>query len=337
MIGSSPHLRGTLASNPSPSFRDAVHPRTCGERMTSVSVSSCTFGSSPHLRGTPARFEPGRPGVRFIPAPAGNAGGLPRRSGGRPVHPRTCGERTMFCSWIAISVGSSPYLRGTRFLVVGVGLFNRFIPAPAGNAICHALDVGNKAVHPRTCGERVFKRARLMPRDGSSPHLRGTRPMGRGASTNHRFIPAPAGNASNDSYKFLAKTVHPRTCGERRAPAATAAARPGSSPHLRGTRRATPGPAPAGRFIPAPAGNADDCGCLCGGGSVHPRTCGERFALRELFPEVHGSSPHLRGTHHMELGQHSQFRFIPAPAGNARSTSRPASSSPVHPRTCGER
>ena len=49
-----------------------------------------------------------------------------------------------------------------------------------------------------------------------------------------------------------------------------------------------------------------------------------------------GSSPRLRGTASPSNHHRSESRFIPAPAGNRPSRSRPAMASPVHPRACGE-
>ncbi len=90
--GSSPRLRGTRADssrrrrslrfipapagNTSPIAKEkaasAVHPRACGEHVSSQGTIQEPRGSSPRLRGTQsARLSASRP-ARFIPAPAGN-------------------------------------------------------------------------------------------------------------------------------------------------------------------------------------------------------------------------------------------------------------------------
>ena len=53
--------------------------------------------------------------------------------------------------------------------------------------------------------------------------------------------------------------------------------------------------------------------------------------------QVCGSSPHARGTPPLSCPCSSMFRFIPACAGNARSTPWPMPGQTVHPRMRGER
>ena len=131
---------------------------------------------------------------------------------------------------------------------------------------------------------------------GSSPRLRGTRPVPSMRTVHARFIPAPAGNTSTATSPRLALAVHPRACGEharlaaRRlaidrfipAPAGNTAwqslvvARTGSSPRLRGT--------------PATSG------CDASADAVHPRACGEHPVSGQTRAGHSGSSPRLRGT-----------------------------------------
>jgi hypothetical protein len=97
MVGSSPHLRGTLpfrlfdlfASRfiPAPAGniwhrnnninRNTVHPRTCGEHLHRDNPMPAQRGSSPHLRGTSLMKTAKARYFRFIPAPAGNILPLP--------------------------------------------------------------------------------------------------------------------------------------------------------------------------------------------------------------------------------------------------------------------
>ena len=96
------------------------------------------------------------------------------------------------------------------------------------------------------------------------------------------------------------------------------------------------------------------------GVAVHPRACGERPPCVSGTSVNAGSSPRLRGTLARCCFSIRASRFIPAPAGNARTQpvtrssrigtgssprlrgTRPRRSSsirriPVHPRACGER
>ena len=70
-----------------------VHPRACGEQVTTAVRLNATSGSSPRMRGTGTRPQSRQLRIRFIPAHAGNrwpyTGECPKNS----VHPRACGEQ----------------------------------------------------------------------------------------------------------------------------------------------------------------------------------------------------------------------------------------------------
>ena len=223
----------------------------------------------------------------------------------------------------------------------GVGSLWRFIPACAGNARYATPGSSTCTVHPRMRGERYAEDQEWQPRDGSSPHARGTllgvfRPL---AGT--RFIPACAGNAAGGSSPPPARLVHPRMRGERLAeadvPALVQELDDGSSPHARGTRREPERMEPVGRFIPACAGNAPGHPGPVPGVPVHPRMRGERRPASRIRVLVAGSSPHARGTLLPWAGWGKGRRFIPACAGNATAGVAAAGRTSVHPRMRGER
>ena len=233
--GSSPRLRGTgfSASALSPdhrfipapagnsssavatSSRSPVHPRACGEQRRTSRASRTSSGSSPRLRGTVGGVVPVALEVRFIPAPAGNSGHVPRSKALEPVHPRACGEQGARQRLHSATVGSSPRLRGTgenrRYLRLNL----RFIPAPAGNSATASQSRRAATVHPRACGEQPSATAVVYNVTGSSPRLRGTGPPGRRGARGHRFIPAPAGNSRSRWPRSGPTPVHPRACGEQ--------------------------------------------------------------------------------------------------------------------------
>ncbi len=212
------------------------------------------------------------------------------------------------------------------------------------------------AVHPRACGEHRSAGSSAGKSGGSSPRLRGTRPV-RLEKVTHagssprlrgtpgrlrflrplvRFIPAPAGNTAP-----LAGNLHGGG---------------GSSPRLRGTHRLQLLDHDHLRFIPAPAGNTCCPFRPPAADAVHPRACGEHIGSSSSITITCGSSPRLRGTHAALSGRPLPTRFIPAPAGNTRSqpaACRPfrfipapagntapvpcfVQACPVHPRACGE-
>ena len=233
------------------------------------------------------------------------------------VHPRACGERLFSLPARQGGTGSSPRLRGTQ-IAAGLGVANdRFIPAPAGNAIPTNSTFPPSSVHPRACGERLLPCVMLRVGAGSSPRLRGTPGRAPLQPAPCRFIPAPAGNARSGGYCSSGWPVHPRACGERSVATAIADGISGSSPRLRGTRCHRRRSRRSERFIPAPAGNAIVNPVSHPSEPVHPRACGERAASRAQSTHVAGSSPRLRGTR------------CGITTGSITGT--------VHPRACGER
>ena len=214
--GSSPRVRGTLrrlrslnanfrfipacAGNASCSRtrrRDfPVHPRVCGERGVPATMIASTVGSSPRVRGTPRERPRPLHRRRFIPACAGNATRAPAPKVASAVHPRVCGERSAVSRPLWSGVGSSPRVRGTRAGVQGLQSGSRFIPACAGNATRRPDRRSGPPVHPRVCGERARLSLERVNQNGSSPRVRGTHSGARPPASQHRFIPACAGNAS---------------------------------------------------------------------------------------------------------------------------------------------
>ena len=152
---------------------------------------------------------------------------------------------------------------------------------------------------------------------GSSPHTRGTHPVGLVLLGRRRFIPAYAGNASDWLATGARRSVHPRIRGERINNVRNIECFNGSSPHTRGTLRKLISPHGSFRFIPAYAGNAQMPGPISRPHAVHPRIRGERSPPRTASMPHFGSSPHTRGTPRLAHDAGRIERFIPAYAGNA--------------------
>ena len=112
---------------------------------------------------------------------------------------------------------------------------------------------------------------------------------------------------------------------------------PGSSPHTRGTQFFARQDIGMQRFIPAYAGNASVGYHAKPVVRVHPRIRGERPPDPSSLMNVAGSSPHTRGTLTAKKNPQSVRRFIPAYAGNARSSIDRRAQRSVHPRIRGER
>ena len=165
--------------------------------------------------------------------------GRPERHADRPVHPRLCGEHHASVNWESVAAGSSPPVRGTPSLSAECDRSKRFIPACAGNTKVSVRWERQTPVHPRLCGEHASSKRSLMSPSGSSPPVRGTQGDSVVLFAEYRFIPACAGN-THHTVRFMRHTpVHPRLCGEHcLGIASNPALHPGSSPPVRGTRRA---------------------------------------------------------------------------------------------------
>ena len=146
------------------------------------------------MRGTASLANAARSAWRFIPARAGNSGGIGRLRVNVTVHPRSCGEQYQ-ALWRSLKDrGSSPLVRGTGPVCSAYRRQGRFIPARAGNR-CQRLKIHNPLpVHPRSCGEQVPQAQSDDPHSGSSPLVRGTGLRRRLSAASRRFIPARAGN-----------------------------------------------------------------------------------------------------------------------------------------------
>ncbi len=186
-------------------------------------------------------------------------------------------------------------------------------------------------------GERQGAGHRRQGDDGSSPRGRGTRLIDPVRVANVRFIPAWAGNARSLIAPHSTGPVHPRVGGERVVFGVRGLADAGSSPRGRGTRRRRRCDGRGGRFIPAWAGNAGIEEGHHAASPVQPRVGGERGPHDRVIGVELGSSPRGRGTLVLDdpLVQHR--RFIPAWAGNARTSARGSVRRSVHPRVGGER
>ena len=171
---------------------------------------------------------------------------------------------------------------------------------------------------------------------GSSPHGRGTRRRHGQATPYPRIIPARAGNTPPPGLPRAAMTDHPRTGGEHSPHAGQLYCSAGSSPHGRGTLAQVAAFPPAGRIIPARAGNTAQGSAAMSKPPDHPRTGGEHLTAPKASDTACGSSPHGRGTLLIAGLLRGGQRIIPARAGNTCCSSPPLPIVPDHPRTGGE-
>ena len=151
------------------------------------------------------------------------------------VHPRACGEHEGFEHRQFRDTGSSPRMRGTQLPALHLASVHRFIPAHAGNTNNGSSTRNKHTVHPRACGEHLFRSKNVRNKYGSSPRMRGTLVHRKCLWRRIRFIPAHAGNTHPILYRVRANSVHPRACGEHSNAAPRNQWVAGSSPRMRGT------------------------------------------------------------------------------------------------------
>ena len=155
LLGSSPRMRGTpvtsvLALVPmgiipayagNTALRFAVpslfwdHPRVCGEHLIRNDCRISGRGSSPRMRGTHLRRPSPPTSIRIIPAYAGNTCRCRTRARPWRDHPRVCGEHSHPVVEFEQVEGSSPRMRGTRWVNGRSSAVAGIIPAYAGNTL----------------------------------------------------------------------------------------------------------------------------------------------------------------------------------------------------------
>ena len=322
--GSSPLARGTrLRAIP---LRGAGRfiPARAGNTYTLATVLAPINGSSPLARGTLSLDYPCSGPLRFIPARAGNTASSSSWVRRETVHPRSRGEHSSSSTPPPTRAGSSPLARGTRSPVSETRSPDRFIPARAGNTVSRLQFPRPQAVHPRSRGEHIWGNSsigsqnRFIParagntliRSSSLPKVSGSSPLARGTRGWPRSAVAPS-------------SVHPRSRGEHARGSTPAGASRRFIPARAGnTGRSVIGMESCHRFIPARAGNTCEPQPMDYPSAVHPRSRGEHVDLGVIRHPVDGSSPLARGTRRGRATPTPELRFIPARAGNTRSSGR---------------
>ena len=112
----------------------AGHPRVCRERIDGLRIEAEVEGPPPRMRGTDLVREGPRPGLRVVPACAGNSWWTRCEPTPTTGHPCVCGEQSKR-QWTKKSKkGSSLRVRGTGSVAVDMRHEIRVIPACAGNS-----------------------------------------------------------------------------------------------------------------------------------------------------------------------------------------------------------
>ena len=131
---------------------------------------------------------------RIIPAYAGSTCREQLRDLLLQDHPRVCGEHTVSDGLSAIAGGSSPRMRGARYVSNPTPGVNGIIPAYAGSTPAPSMGTTPIKDHPRVCGEHDEFSDVAHALGGSSPRMRGALSRQRIRPPRRRIIPAYAGS-----------------------------------------------------------------------------------------------------------------------------------------------
>ena len=180
-----------------------------------------------------------------------------------------------------------------------------------------SITCGLSMDHPRTCGEKPRRFFHFAHEVGSPPHMRGKDAFISPYGDIPGITPAHAGKRIGFSAFSGLSGDHPRTCGEKSLMRSLHTGRLGSPPHMRGkvghclASNSILGitPAHAGKRSPAFSSNSY--------GRDHPRTCGEKPALRFVGLFLMGSPPHMRGKEIDGFGFSRRYGITPAHAGKS--------------------
>ena len=170
-------------------------------------------GLSPRLRGNHLTCEPGSPGARSIPAPAGEPSWRVVMPNKTKVYPRACGGTWRPLRRCSPVRGLSPRLRGNRRGTPAKSARPGSIPAPAGEPGSVRGLYCTIQVYPRACGGTTFSVPRTKSVEGLSPRLRGNLYDDDPDAIEARSIPAPAGEPNLNTVSAGSTTVYPRACG----------------------------------------------------------------------------------------------------------------------------
>ena len=165
------------------------------------------------MRGSLASFshDPYRFGI--IPAHAGLTHRQEWPPGLRGDHPRACGAHRVAKSGMAVLMGSSPRMRGSRAVITMRAKNHGIIPAHAGLTHRAWAVLAAHWDHPRACGAHCQRTELALRKEGSSPRMRGSPPEISCHAAFCGIIPAHAGLTLGLRRFLCLFGDHPRACG----------------------------------------------------------------------------------------------------------------------------
>ena len=300
---------------------DRDHPRTRGDKFSTVLKPSISSGSPPHTRGQDQRTDNRHLNKGITPAHAGTSAGKTLSAVQYWDHPRTRGDKRNDWGCYNCNGGSPPHTRGQAASFHNMMIRQRITPAHAGTSRQPSQYQIQKPDHPRTRGDKQYKENEYVQEDdgrGSPPHTRGQGIVNRVQHLLRRITPAHAGTSRARCRCRAPTQDHPRTRGDKPASNPQTPWKCGSPPHTRGQVVSFFKGDFRCRITPAHAGTRFRFRIRCNDLKDHPRTHGDKTALGTPNFFQRGSPPHTRGQAGTLQPTAKPDRITPAHAGTSR-------------------
>ena len=126
-----------------------------------------------------------------------------------------CGEKRKDRLDYYVPQGSPPHVRGKDMDTLQTVHDARITPACAGKSKLGQFISLPVQDHPRMCGEKPLLHAKLLPMQGSPPHVRGKVHLAALRLLCPGITPACAGKSRTKDRKYTPQWDHPRMCGEK--------------------------------------------------------------------------------------------------------------------------
>ena len=168
------------------------------------------------MRGNHDGSSSAHPGLRSIPACAGEPLSELTAAAVGEVYPRVCGGTATARLTSAAGRGLSPRVRGNRQLDWPVQAEYRSIPACAGEPQVDRPIQAECRVYPRVCGGTRWTGTYRRKSYRLSPRVRGNPPKRIHRDDAGRSIPACAGEPGLVPQASRTRKVYPRVCGGTR-------------------------------------------------------------------------------------------------------------------------
>ena len=292
-----------------------VYPRVGGGNAAGGRRAWSTGGLSPRGRGKPTGLSIASVCRRSIPAWAGETPSPGRRTPGNRVYPRVGGGNVVGSGLKDPRNGLSPRGRGKRLALLQYPTLRWSIPAWAGETVVRICSSRALRVYPRVGGGNARGEKKARCSRGLSPRGRGKRRIRIRRRGRRRSIPAWAGETCGCRTLWGAGRVYPRVGGGNQCRSRIPRRAKGLSPRGRGKPMSLLTTGPAGRSIPAWAGETHIGPPAGTSPPVYPRVGGGNPSMSIWAKEKVGLSPRGRGKRVGIQVKTAYWRSIPAWAG----------------------